>query len=683
MTHEIWSKSWKKQLERMNQNIEGWRLDRLDLPERTALSREEYIAKQTELAASLERLLASIERILGPIEDMERAFENPSPEKPLRDLIQVIEGMLDLLGIDEWLRPKVETSAVLRTAAKPSAVPEGPVLWVEYEKDQNAYLKLLNILETLRDVPASRIPKRSGEPGRVSAGSPDVLAALRLALDGETYQIKTEDDAGVQVFELREIRGLQFRHVYVLGLVNGQIPALPEEGTLVRRRLKNPQLKAQLEQKEAEVQFLFSQVFEAAQEKLVLSRFELEGDRPTLPSPFFTAVEDQVDSLPQLALSKIVTGIGQAACELGRTFRGNSLVDLWPKISPEAANDLKPILNGLTNWQKRPSGSEVAIEWPEMLQTLFPDDYQFSPSQLETYAACPFRFFGSRVLRLEERESDPTRLHYGSLIHRILQRFYQEKREESDTPANQPLVAIRAQDRPRFIELFEEEKNKLDDGMLTPDLEALFVGSGGVLDLFLEICEGIEGGPDSFGNLFAEYPLENVRLGEDASGRPVLLTGKIDRVDGKRSDPGVAIILDYKTGGSPALSSLKVKVVDGRMLQLPLYAAALEIARPGQHVVGAAYVHLSEKAKSEEVAIKKAVVPLGQFLATKKEPDADLWNARAALDMALDFAGRIRAGRFPLTRHGIGSDEVECTAYCPLRHACRHPEGYATGKRGW
>src|SRR5207249_1046833 len=161
-----------------------------------------------------------------------------------------------------------------------------------------------------------------GKSGDVSPQSPDLLAALRLALDGETYQIKTDDDAGVQIFELREIRGMRFRHVYVLGLVNGQIPALPEEGTLVRRRLSNPQLRAQLEEKEAEVQFLFSQVFEAAQEKLVLSRAKLEDDRPTLPSPFFTAVDDLLVGLPKMEPNQIVTGKGQAACELGRAFRG-------------------------------------------------------------------------------------------------------------------------------------------------------------------------------------------------------------------------------------------------------------------------------------------------------------------------------------------------------------------------
>jgi ATP-dependent helicase/DNAse subunit B len=712
MNHELWSKSWKKQLERLHHSIEGWRSGRLDLPERTALSREEYVAHKTELAAGLERLIESIERILKPIDAIARAIAGSSQEKPLSDLIQVMKTFLDELKVYGWLSPRAseeevesnEESAVVRTAAKQSEseLREGPVLWVEYEKDQNAYRELLNILESLKNIPTAKLPQRAGEPGGVSPRSPDVLAALRLALDGETYQIKTEDDAGVQIFELREIRGLRFRHVYVLGLVNGQIPSLPEEGTLVRRQLDDERLKEQLKQKEAEVQFLFSQVFEAAQEKLVLSRFKLEGDRPALPSPFFTAVDDLV-TLPDLPDCQLVTGMGQAARELGRAFLSDrvarpesskgvvrdvdmpfealwraqpTLTDLWPSISPQASEQLAPVLAGLSAWHQK--SRDVTLDWPEMLLALFPDDHQFSPSQLEAYAACPFRFFGSRVLHLEEREADPTRMHYGSLVHRVLQKFYQEKRQKTGTPDDQPLPATQQSDRARLIQLFDEEKSQLDEGLLPPDLEKLFVVQGGVIDLLLEILASIEGEEVDFGVLSTEYPLEKVSLGKDATGRPVLLTGKIDRVDLKRSDLQTALIIDYKTGKVPKPVTIRTKVGDGRLLQLSLYAAALQIDRLGTKVVGAAYAHLNERPKATLIRGKDALASIGEPFAGQKDPE--LWNTQTALELALSLASRIRAGGFPLTRHGLDSDEAECTAYCPLRHACRHPEGYATSR---
>src|SRR2546425_2662689 len=103
----------------------------------------------------------------------------------------------------------------------------------------------------------------------------------------------------------------------MLGLVNGQVPALPEEGMLVTRRRNIPPLNEQLRQKEAEVEYLFSQLFEAAEEKLVLSRPTLEGDQKTLPSPFLTAVEGLVD-LAAVNSPELVVSMREAASVLGR-----------------------------------------------------------------------------------------------------------------------------------------------------------------------------------------------------------------------------------------------------------------------------------------------------------------------------------------------------------------------------
>jgi ATP-dependent helicase/DNAse subunit B len=282
------------------------------------------------------------------------------------------------------------------------------------------------------------------------------------------------------------------------------------------------------------------------------------------------------------------------------------------------------------------------------------------------------------VLHLEEREADPTRMHYGSLVHRLMQRFYDEKRKSTQTPSDQPLPAARPSDRARLIQLFESEKSQLDEGLLPPDLENLFVVPGGVIDLLLEILAIIEGEGVDFGNLSTEYALEKVSLGKDAANRPVLLTGKIDRVDLKRTDLQTALIIDYKTGRVLKPVTIRTKVGDGRLLQLSLYAAALEIVRPGTKVVGAAYAHLNERPRAKLIRGKEALAPIGEPFAGQKDPD--LWNMQAALELALDLASRIRTGQFPLTRHGPDAEEVECTAYCPLRHACRHPEGFTTSR---
>ena len=58
---------------------------------------------------------------------------------------------------------------------------------------------------------------------------------------------------------------------------------------------------------------------------------------------------------------------------------------------------------------------------------LFHRDFQFSATQLQTYAACPFRFLLSHVLKIEPQESVETEVDprgRGLSLHRILKELH-------------------------------------------------------------------------------------------------------------------------------------------------------------------------------------------------------------------------------------------------------------------
>ena len=61
------------------------------------------------------------------------------------------------------------------------------------------------------------------------------------------------------------------------------------------------------------------------------------------------------------------------------------------------------------------------------LERKYGPDYRFSPSQLETYIACPFQFFSKYVLDLEpveeKDELDEDLTERGSRLHDILENF--------------------------------------------------------------------------------------------------------------------------------------------------------------------------------------------------------------------------------------------------------------------
>jgi hypothetical protein len=662
LDYAAWVEHWQRHLARLKGQIEGWAAGRLELPERVVLPREEYIEKQRQRLDEWRKLVASLEAALAPVQQLAELLRPPADKSAsVRDLVSACLKLVQGYGIERWLCP-------------PKSDPESglPALpWVEYEKDQQAYAKLLLVLQALAEIPEKHLVDNVNQ-------RPDLLAALQLALDGETYQIRTEDDAGVQCFEIREIRGLRFRHVYILGLVDGQVPALPEEGMLVNRRRDRPELLAQLEQKEAEVTYLFSQLFESAEDRLVLCRPTQGDSAPTLPSRFLTAVERFGQPTPLQKVEQ--TGsLRDAAIRLGTAERAApeplACDRLWQTAQESDRIKVEPLFAGLRQWRSRSSPhDDVPLEAPSLLARLFPDERAFSPSELETYAACPFRYFGERVLRLEERElDDQARMHYGSLLHRVLERFYVKMRRELKVPDAEPLPPIRAEQRGSLIELFEDEWNQLDPGLVPPDLHTLFLHEQGVSRLLMDVMACVE---TEHGNLLNEFVLRDaqrqpIRLGEDDAGRPVRMTGKVDRVDRLRQAPGEVVIFDYKTGKSVPPKERTIKTGDGRLLQLPLYAALLESVREDLQCVGGGYIHLNER--TENAA--KAMACAGERLCQGRQRVVP-FDPRAARAKALEFAGSIRAGRFPLTVHGPNSAYVECTNYCAFRHACRHPDGY-------
>jgi hypothetical protein len=657
LEHQVWEETWNRHLQKLRTRIERWSSGKLELPEQTLLSRDEFVLKQRELADSLERLVESIQIILKPVAAIASLVDGAAT---LDELIEPCVELLRLLDIAQWLTPH-EQAREHREKQYGVAVP-----WVEYEKDQKAYYKLLGILRALPAISPHRLP-------RTPQGRLDAIGALRLALESETYQIKTEDDAGVQLFELPQIRGLRFRHVYVLGLVEGQIPRLPEEGLLAGRRRLTPALAEQLQHKEHEIAYAFSQLFEAAEERLVLACPALDAYQKNAPSRFLVAVEEQV-TLPALEPAKLTAGMHEATIQLGRAARQG---DRQIRGQGDKLNGLEEVAADLASWQMRQARpGRMRIEAESLLHILFPDTCVFSPSELETYAACPFRYFGSRVLKLEERDSDRTRWYYGSLVHRVLQLFYTEMRDLLGAGDGEPLPAIDLLHRARLIQLFEGEWEQLDDGTLPLDLKNLFACDQGVLHLFFEAIVAIE---KEHGNLLNEFVLRDtngqpILLGEDNRNRPVFLTGKIDRVDVDRTERTRAIILDYKTGRSKSVKERKAKIEDGRMLQLPLYAAALERVRTELRVVGGAYIHVSEKLADA----KKAIAAAGELASCGGRSSSVPFEAETARRLALQLVSEIRDGNFSLTPHTPGRPHTECTSYCEMKHACRHPEGYQT-----
>jgi ATP-dependent helicase/nuclease subunit B len=279
-----------------------------------------------------------------------------------------------------------------------------------------------------------------------------------------------------------------------------------------------------------------------------------------------------------------------------------------------------------------------------------------SATRLETYAGCPRRYFFERVLHVEprpesERLEATDRMHYGSLVHRILERFVRPQigrtpRDGPDDPFSMDRLLAVAEDE---LAAFEAEGRtgprtawKAERVQLLRQLRRFADLDRAARVKDAVVTTGVEEG---FG--FDAVPPVAV----DVSGRqPVQFRGVIDRVD--RDRRGAPAVTDYKTGSARRYKGIEADHFgEGSTIQLPVYALAAGAS--AQSPVRADYWCVTEKGEFKRFG----------FVVGAEELD-ELAEVVDTLTDALDQA------QFPANPGAPHrAREGQCT-YCPYDSVC-------------
>ncbi|MGQ0803033.1 MAG: PD-(D/E)XK nuclease family protein [Actinomycetota bacterium] len=222
-----------------------------------------------------------------------------------------------------------------------------------------------------------------------------------------------------------------------------------------------------------------------------------------------------------------------------------------------------------------------------------------SPTSLEDWAVCPFRYLLGRVLRLREVERPEdtetiSPLERGSLVHAVLEEFLDTV--EARTAADQPWSAA---ERDRLLAIGERHCDdaaaagvtgqplqwRLERRRILRLLRGV-LGSDEEIRAELGVVPAPAGREVEFGRAGAA-PLV-VRLPD---GRGVAFAGRIDRVD-HALDGSRVVVLDYKTGHPPG-NEPREELPRGTRLQLPVYALAADPGTLGTDV-SAYYWHVGQ-----------------------------------------------------------------------------------------
>ena len=218
-----------------------------------------------------------------------------------------------------------------------------------------------------------------------------------------------------------------------------------------------------------------------------------------------------------------------------------------------------------------------------------------SPTSLETWAGCPYRYFLGHVLRLSALETPEettaiTPLERGSLVHHILERFVAETGASLPAPGDGWDESARHRLMGLAEEAFREAESRGVTGKpLLWDLAKEDIRED--LTTFLEEDARLRAGqrhqPAASRGPASGLGGATPEVFDEETG--IRFRGIIDRLDAN-GDGSAALVIDYKTGSSRPYANLERDPIDrGRRLQLGVYSLAARRLLPDAAVVRAAY----------------------------------------------------------------------------------------------
>jgi ATP-dependent helicase/nuclease subunit B len=516
------------------------------------------------------------------------------------------------------------------------------------------------------------------------------LNQLRTTSAFARYNIPEKPGYGVQITTLNEIRGLSFDHLFIGGLSDGDLPTrfTPEiffSGSFAREEVQH-----QVEQR-----YLFYQALCTWKKKLYLSYPQTDGRRDMVQSSFLQDFN-----------SLFITNKLSREDFKNEIYSREELLELLGKLSskqrkelqlPEEMNiDIDCINRAIEIDKKRiekPFGESeftgfVSENISDELKTKLSQISQseFSATQLESYAKCPYKYFVENILRLEtiaEPMEELEAFEYGSLIHSILYEFYTKLREkgivlsgsidEEFKSAEEILFKIAER---RFDELnlnpefsfYEREKllginGKRAQSLLYKFLEEERKNNDGYLPEYFEL---------SFGNVKHEEKFSK-KFKEGVIAGSVKLKGKIDRIDINENEKTIKVI-DYKLGGTKPTSE---DLSTGISLQLPLYLfAAKELIKKelggdyqpsDAQIFSLKYNKKDFGKKSINLKARKSKVEN-----IKEEIDSAEELIKICLEMVNKFTEDISRGKFHLSM--LKNRETKVCRFCDFKRICRIQE---------
>jgi ATP-dependent helicase/DNAse subunit B len=553
---------------------------------------------------------------------------------------------------------------------------------------------------------------------------PSFVDEVERSLRSQTLAVAAANRDGLRVLEATDVRGLCFRAVFIAGMIEGGFPLRAGRDWLYpheeRERLKKygvvlEDISTDTLLKE---EHYFYQAACRATDRLYLTRPLATSDGSETVASYYIEELTRAIAPAQLIREQIRGDIdsrdlrqASTASELatflvrqsGRRQANLSGPDQISELLSRAESsgyvsasalgrvEIERTRNG--SWFGPYDGEITDVDLRTMLARHFGAEHVYSASALSMYGNCSYRFFASRVLRLEPRTEaalDLQAIDAGKLLHDILRRFFEQHRNQYLPSLNREELRVelgRVADKVfdehqtmvpplnrRIWEIDREIRKLILDQVLLYELRLQEkTNPRGIRPAYFELAFGRASQASDPGSkteyLKLERELEN-------ANETALVQGQIDRVD-LNQEGRVAVAYDYKLSQGARLEDIEA----GRQIQIPIYLAALEqLFLPGFALAGGGYYRLrGSGSRLNQGLYRQAFADCTSVTSNKTKLDDIEWQRirKVVRKKVWEFIDGMRRGDFRV-RPSLGKETCKFCDYAPV---CRYDTYRISRKR--
>lgn len=549
------------------------------------------------------------------------------------------------------------------------------------------------------------------------------LNSLILSCEKTEYSFLQGKKTGVYFLNPNQIRGRNFKVVFVLGLTEGNFPRairndwlMPDNERFLLRKhgfYLNSTIDYEIQQK-----YQFFQSVNSAKEKLYLVYAEKTEDGKEQLRSFF--VDDLLGlfnintiKFKQMDISDIIpkswhqcvyddqliNKVYSTIYSSPSTIDNEALArfELVNKKYPKQVLDIdRGIESEKERWSSLKSSYDGIIQTKKVEINALITPKVWSTTKLNNASKCRFAYFAEDILKLskwEEQEESLNPLEKGDILHNVLVRFFAAFRNgEQIFDPNKELEYLELIDdlaenewqlfKNNEIRYLDTALSEIDWHRIKQNLKQIVKhevywrknASSYFYPSYLEYSFGMPIDRELLnkGEIDPSSISEQAEIKLESSS--IYLRGKIDRVD--INDQGQFVIYDYKSGGTPD----NKEIIEGINLQLPIYLFALQaiMGFDLDKALGASfYTRGTKNDKGEYADNRNKGIWRSQFLEEVglssrigSKIDEEKWTSwletiKKYLDELLE---KLKSGDFAVM------PTTECPVYCSYKQICRYDE---------